>query len=78
MGAGVLYLIATDKPGFAVSAGFASNGYGAHTGVALFVGDWAVAQLWLFWLAPIFGGVLGSSGLLVHRHGRAVLSQPTS
>jgi aquaporin Z len=23
------------------------------TGVALFVGDWAVSQLWLFWLAPI-------------------------
>lgn len=30
------------------------------TGVALFVGDWAVAQLWLFWLAPIAGGVLGA------------------
>jgi aquaporin Z len=125
-GAGVLYLIATGKPGFAVSAGFAANGYGAHspggysltaalitevvmtmmfliiimgatdkrapqglapvaiglgltlihlisipvtntsvnparsTGVALFVGDWAVAQLWLFWLAPIVGGVLGA------------------
>ena len=125
-GAGVLYLIATGKAGFAVSAGFAANGYGAHspggysltaalitevvmtmmfliiimgatdkrapqgfapvaiglgltlihlisipvtntsvnparsTGVALFVGDWAVAQLWLFWLAPIVGGVLGA------------------
>jgi aquaporin Z len=125
-GAGVLYLIATGKAGFAVSAGFASNGYGAHspggysltaalitevvmtmmfliiimgatdkrapqgfaplaiglgltlihlisipvtntsvnparsTGVALFVGDWAVAQLWLFWLAPIVGGALGA------------------
>lgn len=30
------------------------------TGVALFVGDWAVAQLWLFWLAPIAGAVLGA------------------
>ena len=126
VGAGVLYLIATGKAGFAVSAGFAANGYGAHspggysltaalitevvmtmmfliiimgatdkrapqgfapvaiglgltlihlisipvtntsvnparsTGVALFVGDWAVAQLWLFWLAPIVGGVLGA------------------
>jgi aquaporin Z len=29
------------------------------TGVALFVGDWAVAQLWLFWVAPIVGAVLG-------------------
>ena len=126
MGAGVLYLIASGKAGFAVSAGFAANGYGAHspggysltaalisevvmtmmfliiimgatdkrapqgfapvaiglgltlihlisipvtntsvnparsTGVALFVGDWAIAQLWLFWLAPILGGVLGA------------------
>jgi len=124
---GVLYLIASGKAGFDVSAGFASNGYGEHspggygltaalvtevvltmgflivimgatdnrapqgfaplaiglcltlihlisipvtntsvnparsTGVALFVGDWAVAQLWLFWMAPIIGGVLGAA-----------------
>lgn len=123
---GVLYLIASGKPGFDVAAGFASNGYGEHspggysllaalvtevvmtmmflliilgatdkrapqgfaplaiglgltlihlisipvtntsvnparsTGVALFVGDWAVAQLWLFWLAPIVGAALGA------------------
>lgn len=123
---GVLYVIASGAPGFDVSKGFASNGYGAHspggyslmaalltevvmtmffllvilgatdkrapagfapiaiglaltlihlisipvtntsvnparsTGVALFVGDWAIAQLWLFWLAPIVGGVLGA------------------
>jgi aquaporin Z len=123
---GVLYLIASGKPGFSVSAGFAANGYGAHspggysllsalitevvmtmmfliiilgatdkrapqgfaplaiglgltlihlisipvtntsvnparsTGVAVFVGDWALAQLWLFWLAPILGGLLGA------------------
>lgn len=30
------------------------------TGVALFVGDWAIAQLWLFWLAPIAGALLGA------------------
>jgi aquaporin Z len=30
------------------------------TGVALYVGDWAVSQLWLFWLAPIVGAVLGA------------------
>ncbi|RVU48316.1 aquaporin Z [Lujinxingia sediminis] len=30
------------------------------TGVALFVGDWALSQLWLFWLAPIAGGVGGA------------------
>lgn len=125
-GAAVLYVIASGQAGFDVSAGFASNGYGAHspggysmlaalvaevvmtmmflivilgatddrapkglapiaiglcltlihlisipvtntsvnparsTAVALFVGDWAVAQLWLFWLAPIVGGVLGA------------------
>jgi aquaporin Z len=127
---GVLYLIASGKAGFDVSAGFASNGYGEHspggysmqaalitevvmtmmflliilgatakrapqgfapipiglglvlihlisipvtntsvnparsTGVALYVGDWAVAQLWLFWVAPIIGALLGA---LVYR-----------
>jgi len=30
------------------------------TGVAFFVGDWAVAQLWLFWIAPIIGALLGA------------------
>ena len=29
------------------------------TGPALFVGGWAIEQLWLFWLAPIVGGMLG-------------------
>lgn len=123
---GVLYLIASGKTGFELSAGFASNGYGAHspggysmlaalitevvmtmmfllvilgatekrapqglapiaiglcltlihlisipvtntsvnparsTGVAVFVGDWAISQLWLFWVAPIVGGLLGA------------------
>ena len=124
---GVLYIIASGKAGFDVSAGFASNGYGAHspggysllaalvteivmtmmflliilgatdmrapqgfapiaiglgltlihlisipvtntsvnparsTGVAVFVGGWAIAQLWLFWIAPILGGLLGAT-----------------
>jgi len=124
---GVLYLIASGKTGFDVAAGFASNGYGAHspggysllaalvcevvmtmaflliilgatdkrapqgfaplaiglgltlihlisipvtntsvnparsTGVALFVGDWAVGQLWLFWIAPIVGALIGAA-----------------
>jgi len=124
-GAGILYVIATGKPGFdAAASGFAANGYGAHspggysmiagfvaevvltfffvsvilgstdrrapdgfapiaiglcltlvhlvsipvtntsvnparsTGPALFVGGWAVAQLWLFWVAPILGALL--------------------
>lgn len=126
MAGGVLYLIATGKPGFDVAGGFATNGYGAHspggysmqaalltevvmtmmfiviilgatdkrapagfapiaiglcltlihlisipvtntsvnlarsTGVAIYVGDWATAQLWLFWAAPIIGGLLGA------------------
>ena len=30
------------------------------TGVAIFVGDWALAQLWLFWVAPIAGALLGA------------------
>jgi aquaporin Z len=34
------------------------------TGPALFVGGWALQQLWLFWLAPIVGGVVGG---LVYR-----------
>ena len=124
-GAAVLYFIASGKAGFEVSAGFAANGYGAHspggyalgaaflcevvmtfmfllvihgatdqrapagfapiaiglcltlihlisipvtntsvnparsTGVALFVGGWALQQLWLFWLAPIIGALMG-------------------
>jgi len=28
------------------------------TGQAVFVGDWAIVQLWLFWLAPIVGGAI--------------------
>lgn len=124
---GVLYLIASGKAGFEVSAGFASNGYGDHspggysflaalvtevvmtmmflliilgatdkrapqgfapiaiglgltlihlisipvtntsvnparsTGVAVFAGDWAIGQLWLFWVAPLAGGLLGAA-----------------
>lgn len=123
---GVLYLIASGKAGFELSAGFASNGFAEHspggysmvaalvcevvmtmmflfvimgatdkrapqgfapiaiglcltlihlisipvtntsvnparsTGVAVFVGDWALAQLWLFWVAPIVGAALGA------------------
>jgi aquaporin Z len=30
------------------------------TGVGLYVGDWAVSQLWLFWVAPIVGAVIGA------------------
>ena len=34
------------------------------TGVALFAGGWAISQLWLFWIAPIIGAVIGA---LVYR-----------
>jgi aquaporin Z len=33
----------------------------AHsTGVAIYVGGWAVQQLWLFWIAPIAGAIIGA------------------
>lgn len=31
------------------------------TAVAVYVGGWAISQLWLFWVAPIIGAVLGAS-----------------
>ena len=40
------------------------------TGPALFVGGWALAQLWVFWVAPIAGAVLAG---LVHR---ALFAEP--
>jgi aquaporin Z len=40
------------------------------TGPALFVGGWALEQLWLFWVAPILGAAIGA---LVHRY---VLEEP--
>jgi aquaporin Z len=126
LGSGVLYVIASGKPGFSLAGGFASNGYGDHspggysllaclvaeivltafflliilgatderapkgfapiaiglgltlihlisipvtntsvnparsTGPALFVGGWALGQLWMFWVAPIAGAILGA------------------
>lgn len=122
-GAGILFLIASGKPGFELG-GFAANGYGEHspggysmlaalvcevvltfiflivilgsthakapkelaglaiglcltlihlisipvtntsvnparsTSQAIFAGDWALGQLWLFWVAPIAGAIL--------------------
>jgi aquaporin Z len=34
------------------------------TGVAVFAGGWALSQLWLFWVAPIIGAVIGA---IIHR-----------
>ena len=82
--AAVLYAIASGKSGFDVNAGFAANGYGAHSpegyrlwacavcevtmsaififvimgATAVFVGGWALKQLWLFWVAPIAGALI--------------------
>jgi len=30
------------------------------TGPAIFAGGWALSQLWLFWVAPLIGGILGA------------------
>ena len=35
------------------------------TAVAVYVGDWAITQLWLFWVAPIVGAVIGA---LIYRY----------
>ena len=42
------------------------------TGVAVFVGDWALSQLWLFWLAPLVGAMFGAAvyRMLLQREGR--------
>ena len=39
------------------------------TGPALFVGGWALAQLWLFWVAPLLGGALGGIALPLAQRG---------
>ena len=44
------------------------------TGPALFVGGWAVAQLWLFWIAPLLGGTL--AGVLYRTVLQRDLSEP--
>ena len=38
------------------------------TGPALFVGGWALQQLWLFWVAPLIGAALAG---VVYRWGTA-------
>jgi aquaporin Z len=40
-------------------SGNCSSNPARSTGPALFVGGWALAQLWMFWVAPLIGGVLG-------------------
>jgi aquaporin Z len=56
-GAGVLYVIARGKPGFDVAAGFASNGYEAHSpgGYTLLACFVAEAVLTFFFLLIILG-----------------------
>lgn len=45
------------------------------TGQALIVGGWAIGQLWLFWVAPIVGGIIGS---FIYRYisGEQVVVEP--
>jgi aquaporin Z len=47
----LVYLIATPVTNASINPA-------RSTGVALFVGDWALDQLWVFWAAPLAGGVL--------------------
>ena len=56
------------------------------TGPALFVGGWAIAQLWMFWIVPLAGGALaglcyrrafGSSGLAVEKPAIGSAGEPT-
>jgi aquaporin Z len=55
---------------FAIPVDNASVNPARSTGPALFVGDWAIEQLWVFWVAPIAGGLAGG---LLHRF---VLAEP--
>ena len=45
---------------FAIPVDNASVNPARSTGPAVFVGGWALEQLWLFWVAPIIGAVLGA------------------
>lgn len=60
-GAGVLYLIASGRQGFGLDAGFASNGYGAHSpgGYSLFSCFMAEFVLTFFFVVIIMGATDG-------------------
>ena len=45
------------------------------TGPAIFVGGWAIRQLWLFWIAPLIGGALGG-GIYLGLFGEAAVAEP--
>lgn len=48
-----------DPPGKHSSDQHVGQSSTKHRSPALFVGGWALQQLWLFWVAPLIGGVLG-------------------
>ncbi|HEY3354893.1 MAG TPA: aquaporin Z [Polyangia bacterium] len=49
------------------------------TGPALFVGGWAIAQLWLFWVAPLVGAALaGGVARLLHREEQQAVQPPAA
>ncbi|HBP40959.1 MAG: aquaporin Z [Vreelandella alkaliphila] len=47
------------------------------TGVALYVGDWATAQLWLFWIAPMIGAALGALAYRFIAQPEALIAPPS-
>jgi len=47
------------------------------TGVALYVGDWATAQLWLFWVAPMIGAALGALAYRFIAQPEALIAPPS-
>jgi hypothetical protein len=59
LGAGTPSLV-LDRPKF-ITLADAFYRPARSTGVAVFVGDWAISQLWLFWVAPIVGGTVGAA-----------------
>jgi hypothetical protein len=44
----------------------------------VFVGDWALVQLWLFWLAPIVGAVVRGRGLPFDRQRKELILRNTA
>jgi aquaporin Z len=45
-------------------------------GPALFVGGWALQQLWLFWIAPLLGGALGGVTYRILAKNAVALDRP--
>jgi aquaporin Z len=48
------------------------------TGPAVFVGGWALQQLWLFWVAPLLGGAVGGLAYMVIGGEGQIAPKPTT